>query len=104
MRDLQFGAGKGGIEKLIAILDGYLATSNLTPLARAQYTVQRQWLVDEGARVTDGLVMFACQPGMAGVPTPTGGMALWLTITQTVSASDPLLTHPILRTYICCLP
>ena len=67
---------------------GYLAKKDLPALTRAQYEVQRKWLVSGGSQVAEALVMFACLPGMAGVPTPTGGMGLWLPITETVSLNE----------------
>ncbi|KAF7800043.1 hypothetical protein EIP86_011286 [Pleurotus ostreatoroseus] len=104
LRDLQLGGTRGGAEELAKILDDYLAQPDLPPLTRAQYEVQRQWLIGDGARVTEGIVMFACLPGMAGIPTPTGGMSLWLPITNThptsrgsvhISSKDPLVQPSI---------
>lgn len=85
LRDLRLGGAEAHMKKLVGILDSYLATPELSPLTRAQYEVQRHWLAGEGANVAEALIMFACLPGMAGVPTPTGGMALWLPIGNMVS-------------------
>lgn len=87
LRDLRMDGAEGRVEKLAKIIDGYLAKPELSPLTRAQYEVQRRWLIEEDARVVEGMIMFASFPGMAGMPTPTGGMSLWLPISHTVSPS-----------------
>jgi choline dehydrogenase-like flavoprotein len=65
-----------GHADLLALLDSYM-TSELTPLERAQFEIQRKWLASDSS-VTDVEVMFANLPGAAGLPLPDGQMSLWL--------------------------
>ncbi|KAJ3553230.1 hypothetical protein NM688_g3723 [Phlebia brevispora] len=108
LQDLKVDGAHYEVKKLVKILDGYLAAPGLPPLTRAQYEVQRQWLVSESAHVADALVMFACFPGMAGVPTPTGGMLCGCLLPSSrgsvhISSKDPLaqpdIDHNCLNEY-----
>ncbi|KAL0959192.1 hypothetical protein HGRIS_014472 [Hohenbuehelia grisea] len=73
--------------ELVSTLDGYLASTGLSPLEREQLKFQRQWLCREGAPVADAQVMYASLPGMAAIPTPDGQMVIWFPITHLHPAS-----------------
>lgn len=64
---------------LLALFDSYME-SELTPLERAQFEIQRQWLLSPDSTVPDAEIKFANMPGAAGLPLPDGQMTLWLPV------------------------
>lgn len=71
------------MDSLISVFDG-LVTDSLAPMTRAQYELQRHWLINPQENVAEALLMFACFPGMAGIPSPDGGLSFWLPLAHLV--------------------
>lgn len=71
------------MKNLIATLDD-LGSNDLTSMTRAQYKLQRHWIQNPQENVPDSTIMFACLPGLAGIPHPDGGMSLWFPIVHMV--------------------
>jgi hypothetical protein len=72
----------------LAFLDSYLASETLTPLERAQFEIQRQWMASSDT-VADVEVVFANLPGAAGLPLPDGQMTIWLPGAHLVFLPEP---------------
>ncbi|KZP20582.1 GMC oxidoreductase, partial [Athelia psychrophila] len=64
--------------EFVALLNSYLADESLTPLERAQFTIQRRWLSSaDSSNVAELLCVFSCMPGLAGLPLADGRVTLW---------------------------
>ncbi|KZP25967.1 GMC oxidoreductase [Athelia psychrophila] len=64
--------------EFVALLNSYLADESLTPLERAQFTIQRRWLSSaDSSNVAELLCEFSCMPGLAGLPLADGRVTLW---------------------------
>jgi hypothetical protein len=64
--------------------------SELTPLERAQFEIQRQWLLSSDSTVPDAEIKFANMPGAAGLPLPDGQMTFWLPVGHLVRLAQTL--------------
>ncbi|GJJ12733.1 hypothetical protein Clacol_006977 [Clathrus columnatus] len=79
------------IEELAALLDKQ-ANESQKSMERAQLKLQKHWLNNPSENVPEACLMFACLPGMAGIPTPEGGMTTWFPISHFhIGSSDPLV-------------
>ncbi|GJJ13595.1 hypothetical protein Clacol_007851 [Clathrus columnatus] len=91
------------IDELAALLDKQ-ANESQTPMERVQLKLQKHWLKNPDENVAEACLMFACLPGMAGIPTPDGGMTTWLPVSHLrpasrgsvhIGSSDPLVAPVI---------
>lgn len=71
------------VKELADILD-QLANESQLPLERAQFKLQKHWLENPNENVAEACVMFACFPGMAGIPSPDGSMTTWIPVSHMV--------------------
>ncbi|KAF7977585.1 hypothetical protein HWV62_3176 [Athelia sp. TMB] len=63
--------------EFVSLLDSYLRDESLTPLERAQFTIQQRWLESVESNVPELQVLFGNMPGLAGFPLPDGRMTMW---------------------------
>jgi hypothetical protein len=72
--------------ELVKLLDSYLASEDLSPMERAQFKLQREWLVNS-TTVPDVEVIYANLPGAVGLPLPDGTMTLWFPVVHSFPLS-----------------
>ncbi|GJJ13609.1 hypothetical protein Clacol_007865 [Clathrus columnatus] len=83
LRSLKLGnpSNEQEVEELASLLDKQ-ANESQTPMEHVQLKLQKHWLKNPNENVAEACLMFACLPGMAGIPTPDG-------------SSDPLMAPVI---------
>ncbi|GJJ15706.1 hypothetical protein Clacol_009984 [Clathrus columnatus] len=74
------------VEKLAALLEKQAEETQL-PIERAQLKLQKYWLENPSENVPEACLIFACFPGLAGIPTPDGGLTTWLPLSHLRPAS-----------------
>lgn len=65
------------MSSLLKIFDD-ITVNAVTPLAKAQYKLLKEWLENPQENTAEALLMFASVPGSAGMPLPDGGLGMWL--------------------------
>ncbi|KZV83135.1 alcohol oxidase [Exidia glandulosa HHB12029] len=103
MKDLRpANSSAADFTRLVARLDELIASRDISPLKRAQLALQREWLTNDGAGVTEAKFILAGIPGTIGLPTPTGTFMLWIPICHAhpssrgsihINSTDPA-AHP----------
>ncbi|KAF9004008.1 hypothetical protein BDQ17DRAFT_1424969 [Cyathus striatus] len=91
--------GQETMDKLVSLISGLATDTNISPITRAQYELQKHWLTNPQENIGDSIIILASIPGYSGVPGPDGSLGLWLPMTHLhptsrgsvhISSSNPL--------------